>query len=185
MVRSSDHLILEIDLNAAISRDILTFARKHGKPVYGIPGNLSVILPHMEMLDDLQCFICNDVEAEKLLQTPFTGLEPEACLAPLRTFVDARPLRSMVVTLGANGSIFYDSATGVSGHQPVFPVRMVDSSGAGDAFISGTVTGLIRGLPLEKAVIAGTKVAGWTIESPESNCPDLKEKAAGDGLFGG
>jgi pseudouridine kinase len=60
---------------------------------------------------------------------------------------------------------------------------MVDSSGAGDAFFSGIVAGLVRGIPLDQAVIIGTKIAGWVIESPENNCPDVKELITNDPLI--
>jgi pseudouridine kinase len=99
------------------------------------------------------------------------------------TFTEEAGLRSLVVTLGSQGSIFYDAAFKKSGFQPVFPVKLVDSTGAGDAFFSGTVAALVRGLPLGEAVISGSKVAGWTIESSENNCQDMQERMESDEFF--
>ena len=78
---------------------------------------------------------------------------------------------SMVVTMGKNGAVFYDSRTGEKGHCPCNPCNLVDTTGAGDAFLSGTVMGLTRGYSLEKAVKAGTFLASATIQVAESSCP--------------
>ncbi|RCW48035.1 pfkB family carbohydrate kinase [Paenibacillus prosopidis] len=89
---------------------------------------------------------------------------------------------SMVATLGEKGAVYYPQTKEV-GYQPVFPVKLVDSSGAGDAFFSGTVMGLVKGLSLKEAVICGTKVAGWTIESAENICPELPIRLKQDEFF--
>jgi pseudouridine kinase len=183
IVKNSSHLVLELDLNEQISRHVLTVAKEWNKPVYGIPGNLDVILKNPDMLDQLECFICNNIEAEKLVSADFNSLDIEGKIAALTGYVDSTSLGSMVVTLGADGSIYYDGSTKASGYQPVFPIQLVDTSGAGDAFFSGAVMGLVRGLALGEAVVCGTKVAGWTIESKENNCRNLSEKTRQDEVF--
>jgi pseudouridine kinase len=90
---------------------------------------------------------------------------------------------SMVVTLGEKGAVYYNPQTKEVGYQPVFPVKLVDSSGAGDAFFSGTVMEIIKGLSLKEAVICGTKVAGWTIESTENTNPELPKLIKQDEFF--
>ncbi|TDF98280.1 PfkB family carbohydrate kinase [Paenibacillus piri] len=183
MVSQSSHIVLELDLNERISKSIVELAAEHNKPVYGIPGNLDVILGNPSLLRQLECFICNEIEAGRLLGKPFADLGQDAMLQHLIAYVDANGLRSMVITLGEKGSIYYDRRTKESGYQPVMPVQLVDSSGAGDAYFSGTVMGLVRGLPLKEAVVCGTKVAGWTIESQQSNCPELNRKFKQDDYF--
>ncbi|MFD0676227.1 MULTISPECIES: PfkB family carbohydrate kinase [unclassified Paenibacillus] len=185
IVQQSTHIVLELDLNEQISKRVVELSLQENKPVFGIPGNLDVILSNMSLLDQLECFICNDIEAGRLLGKNIDSLNQNELIQELISFVDSSGLRSMVITLGENGSIYYDSRTKESGYQPVFPVKLVDSSGAGDAFFSGTVMGLVRGLSLKEAVVCGTKVAGWTIESQENNCPDLREKFKQDEYFQG
>lgn len=46
---------------------------------------------------------------------------------------------AIVVTQGVNGSVAFTSAG--EHHQPVFPVNAVDATGAGDAYLSGYLTG--------------------------------------------
>lgn len=183
IIRDSSHIVLELDLNEDISKKVISLAKQYNKPVYGIPGNLDVVLKHTELLNDLSCFICNHVEAERLIQSDFSTQSLDEMRAALQAYVEAASLRSMVVTLGEQGSIFYDKETKESGYQPIFPAKLVDSSGAGDAFFSGTVMGLINNLSLKEAVICGTKVAGWTIESKENTASELSKKIKDDDFF--
>lgn len=185
IVQQSSHIVLELDLNEQISKSVVELSLQENKPVFGIPGNLDVILSNISLLNQLECFICNDIEAGRLLKKSIDALSQDELIHELIAFVQTTGLRSMVITLGENGSVYYDSRSKESGYQPVFPVKLVDSSGAGDAFFSGTVMGLVRGLSLKEAVVCGTKVAGWTIESQENNCPDLRNKYKEDEYFQG
>lgn len=184
IVRSSSHIMLELDLNAELSAAVLELAGKNNKPVYGIPGNLDVILQQPKLLSKLACFICNHVEAERLLGRSFIELDSQSRLTTVRELAGTLELTQLVITLGAEGSVYYDGTTGEVGEQAVYPVTVEDSSGAGDAYFSGTVMGLMRGLPLRQAVVCGTKVAGWTIESPENNCKSLHAKLQDDAVIG-
>lgn len=190
-ISQASHVVLELDLNENVSRRVVELAARHRKPIYGIPGNFDVISRHPELLRGMACFICNHHEAERLLNADLSAMlasmpaaDAAAAMIPLlRQFLHASGIQSIVVTLGAHGSVYCDAATGAGGYQPVFPVQLVDSTGAGDAFFSGTVTALVRGLTLAEAVVCGTRVAAWTIESAESTCPDLRERMRRDPLF--
>jgi pseudouridine kinase len=182
IAEQSSHMVLEMDLNENIVRKAAALAKTHGKPLYGLPGNLDVVLKHRDLLDAVTCFICNDIEAGRLWGKNLSGASGEEILKHLIPFVNNSGLQAMVVTMGERGSVYYEKTTKSFGHQPVFPVRLVDTTGAGDAFFAGTVSGLVRGLPLKEAVVIGSKVAAWTIESPESTCRDLPERMKADGL---
>lgn len=183
IIQSVEHVALEIDLNERISRTVIEIARGLNKRVYGIPGNLEVVMNHRGLLRHTQCFICNDIEAGQLKGSSLEGAEIEELKQVVVDLATALELPSMVITLGERGSVYYDAGTGARGYQPVFPTEVVDSSGAGDAFFSGTVMGLIRNRPLEEAVIYGTRVASWTLQKEENTSPDLSRKARGEALF--
>lgn len=183
IVAEATDIVLELDLNACIAKHVVRLAKAARKPVYGIPGNLSVVLANPEVLSAVDCFICNDIEAAKLLDIRLDRRNRGQIIEHLKEFVDSCGLHSMVITLGGDGSVYYDSQSGESGYQPVFPVKVVETSGAGDSFFSGTVMGLTNRQPLSKAVAFGTKVAAWTIQSPENVCHDLKERKDRDELF--
>lgn len=183
IVRRAGHIVLELDLNEHITDRVISLAREQRRPVYGIPGNLAVIMKNPDILRGLSCFICNDVEAERLLGVSLPADDIPGIEWELARFVDGKGLDSMVITLGGAGCVYYDAREGTAGHQPVFPVTVIDTSGAGDAFFSGTVMGLVRGRSLKEAVVFGTKVASWTIQSDENTCKDLAAKVAADPVF--
>lgn len=183
LVERASHLVLEIDLNEKISRGIIEIARRYNRPVYGIPGNLEIILGNRDLLGCLDCFICNDIEAGRLVGRELDGFDTAQLLDVLERFVNEDGPPSMVITLGPRGAVYYDSRTGEKGYQPAFQTEVADSSGAGDAFFSGTVAGLIKNRPLGESVIYGTRVAFWTVQVEENTCPFLPSRLREEGLF--
>ncbi len=176
IVAEAENIVLEIDLNETIAGTILDLADKYAKPVYAIVGNMSVILAHPEFLRRTDCFICNEIEAGRLFDSAAVpAFSPEQMLEYLPTACRAAGIPSMVVTMGSNGAVYYDGKNDSMGICPPYPANVVDTSGAGDAFFSGTVMGLTRHLALAKAVRYGAKLASLTIESKENACPVLTD----------
>lgn len=185
IVEESSDIVLELDLNACIAKHVVALAKAAKKPVYGIPGNLSVVLANREVLSDIDCFICNDIEAAKLFDIRLDRSDRANMIRHLKHFVDSCGLGSMVITLGGEGSVYYDSRSGEAGYQPVFPVAVVETTGAGDSFFAGTVMGLAARRSLAESVVFGSKVAAWTIQSPENVCQDLGDRKRRDPLLAG
>lgn len=171
----STHIALELDLNEEITTQVLRLAREARRPVYGLPGNLEIVLAMPEVLHGLAGFVCNHIEVGRICGQDFAENDPAGLLRLLPDFAGQHRLQSVVVTLGPHGCVFWDAATGQSGVQPALKVRVVDTCGAGDAFFSGTVTGLAGGETLGQAVWLGTQVAACTIQSAENNCLALAQ----------
>lgn len=182
IIANSSHVILELDLNSKLTRNVLDLCIKLDKPAYGIPGNLDIIMKNLDLLPNLECFICNDFEAGQIINKDLTNLPLEEIKTQLEKlfFTDKLSSRYSVVTLGSLGSIYYNRDSGETGYRKAIETKVVDTSGAGDAFFSGTVAGLIKGLPLKDAVLSGTKVASWTISSNKSICSNLRDKERED-----
>ena len=68
--------------------------------------------------------------------------------------------RLVAVTMGAGGAVVLDGERVV--HAPAPPTAVVDTLGAGDAFIARLLTGLIRDEPLSTLVGAATAYASQT-----------------------
>ena len=164
IMASADGVVLEVDTSAAISDLTLKLAKKHGKPVYCIVGNMGVILRHPEYLHEVACFICNEMEAGRLFREDLTQLDPDAMLEALRRGSAVAGIRSMVVTMGPQGAVYVDNVTGEFGFCPPLDVPVVDTTGAGDAFFSAAVAALMGGAPLSQAVQAGTRLAAQTLQ---------------------
>ena len=174
IMRDCGAVVLEIDMRASIAEKVFALAEKHQKDVYVLVGNMSVILQRPEFLSKVRLFILNEKEAGRLFGCELDPEKPEEVLEIVRREAAARCIREIIVTLGAYGSVYFDACSGESGHVSPEQVRMVDSSGAGDAFFSGAVAARVRGKSLGEAARLGTKLAALTIQSEESNCPRIE-----------
>ena len=172
LAAEADGIVLEIDMNAALAGEVLRLAEKYRRPVYVVVGNMGVITQHPEYLRSVSCFICNEIEAGRLLERDMTGLTPEETLSLLIEESRQRGISAMVITMGMDGAVYVDHKSGEFGRCPAVPVTMVDSTGAGDAFFSGTVAALNRGYALSRAVNVGAQLAAMTLQVAGSCCPE-------------
>ena len=171
ILAGADNIVLEIDTTERLVEQVLTAAQRLGKPVYPIVGNMSVILRRRDFLARCGCFICNELEAGRLFDTDLSRESPERVLAFLLEQPWRFPMPPTVITMGGRGVVYADYPRGTAGYCPAIPTALLDSSGAGDAFLSGTVAALGRGYTLEEAVRVGTRMASLTIRTAESACP--------------
>lgn len=95
-----------------LSEWIVALCQKYRKDLYCISANMSVVQRRPDLLRHTRCFICNDIEAERLLHHPVSRADPEAAVETILHYGRGMGLRSMVVTLGSAGSVYYDSITG-------------------------------------------------------------------------
>jgi len=100
-------------------------------------------------------FFPNLMEAQHL-----TGQQrPEKALARLAE-VTALP----IIKLGAQGSIAWDRGRIV--RAAAHRVRVVDSTGAGDAFNGGFLAAFLRGRPLRQCLQGGNRIAARSLTAP-------------------
>ena len=171
IIRDAEAVVLEVDLSERIAEKVISLCRQYHKKIYSIVANLSVILRRKDLIRLTDCFICNEIEAGKYFGCCVADYSPEEMETFLAAAAKEDGLQSVVVTMGGRGSVFYDSKTGQTGFCPPCPTTVVDTSGAGDAFFSGTVMALIRGCALCDAVNYGARLASATINREETNCP--------------
>ena len=69
-----------------------------------------------------------------------------------------------VVTMGSDGAVAYDSATGESAEVPALAVEALDPTGAGDVFMVGFTTASLAGLPLADRVAFGCLTAALSVQ---------------------
>ena len=71
----------------------------------------------------------------------------------------------MVAKLGERGSLVCDAESGVLIHAPAHPVKLVDTTGAGDGYCGGFVAGLAAGRPLAECAAMGAVSASYVVEA--------------------
>ena len=173
IMQNCDDVVLEIDMRASIADRVFELAEKHRRDIYVIVGNMGVILKRQALLSRVRLIVMNEIEAGLLFGCTLDPADPERVLEVTRIEAKKRDLKQIVVTLGVHGSIYYDSRNGDAGFVPAEPTRLVDSTGAGDAFFSGTVDGLIHGMNLRDACARGAHLASLTIQTEENTCPRI------------
>jgi len=99
------------------------------------------------VLENLDPLVVNEHEAAFLLGDSVEGVE--AALAAASDLLALGP-KSAVVTVGADGAVFAEE--GDTGHVPAPKVEVVDTTGAGDAFVGALALRLARGDSLRRAV---------------------------------
>ena len=173
IMQNCDDVVLEIDMRARIADRVFELAEKHQRDIYVIVGNMGVILKRQALLSRARLIVMNEIEAGLLFGCTLDPADPERVLEVTRIEANKRDLKQIVVTLGVHGSIYFDSRNGDAGFVPAEPTRLVDSTGAGDAFFSGTVDGLIHGMNLRDACARGAHLASLMIQTEENTCPRI------------
>ncbi len=171
IISQAEAVVLEVDLNEQIAEMVLKMAKLYGKDVYSIVGNMSVVLARKDLIRQTKCFICNEIEAAKFFHEHFSGDTPEDICGWLPEAAKKAGLQSVVITLGDQGAVYYEAGAEAAGFCPPCPTKVIDTTGAGDAFFSGTVMGLIRGASLKEATGYGARLASATISRGENSCP--------------
>lgn len=85
-----------------------------------------------------------------------------------------------VVTLAEKGLAYADGGGG--GHLPAISTRVIDPTGAGDAFSGAVIFGLLNEVPLDEAMRLGVTAASLTLRSPHPVLPTLSQELLYDQL---
>ncbi|MBK8768991.1 MAG: ribokinase [Rhizobiales bacterium] len=132
-------------------------------------------------LDDAIFRLCDYVTPNESETTGITGVEVTD-LASARKAGDVllrKGAGAALITLGGQGALLHSAAA--STHIPIFKVgKVVDTTGAGDAFNGGFAAALARGEAPEDAARFGAAVAGISVTRPgaASSVPSLQEALA-------
>lgn len=160
-IARADHLHLGgllrlFKLDGEPAATILHFARQRRiittVDVLGVnrPDSLEVLLPALPYID---YFLPNLAEARHV-----SGLDDPALIAQF--FLD-RGVGCVVLKNGADGSLLYTLGTQM--HLPALEAPLVDSTGCGDAYCAGFITGLSLGWDLHRAARLGTAAASLVL----------------------
>ena len=119
------------------------------------------IIGHEEILyrtlKDVDFFLPSEVEAKRLFgaNTPEDAIQAFAKLGP----------RAVVIKLGAEGSLVFDTLNNQTVHVPPFPADVRDTTGAGDAYCGGFLAGYLLTQDPLTAAQYGTVSASYVIEA--------------------
>lgn len=170
IMASAASVVLQMDMHKDVVKKTIELAKKHGKKLYALVSNMSIAAQRRDFLQQLDCFICNKQEAGLLFLDDYEEKTPEELRDILSDKVVRANIPAMVVTMGAQGAVYAD-CNGQKGVCPARGVQVKDTTGAGDAFCAGVVSGLTYGKDLPQAIEVGTILAASVITSSENVCP--------------
>ena len=157
---SEDILLLQNEVN--LLPYIVDKASEKGMQIALNPSPFNENLDAVDM-SKISIFLLNEVEGYQI-----TGhTDPDAIIAKL---LEMYPHAKIVLTLGKDGTMYADAEQ--KHFQPIFPVKAVDTTAAGDTFTGYFLAGLIEGMPIPDILRMSAKASSITV-SREGAVPSI------------
>jgi ribokinase len=155
VIRASSLVLCQLEVPLEATQGAFRVARSAGVRTILNPAP-AIPLPD-ELLRLTDICIPNESEAELLTgQRVMTPDEAKAAAAILQQ----RGAGTVLVTMGERGVVVVEDSWE---HIPAAPVRAVDASGAGDAFIGSLAVFLLEGMTLRQAARQANRVAALSV----------------------
>ncbi|HZV06484.1 MAG TPA: ribokinase [Gemmataceae bacterium] len=169
VLRECDVLLCQLEVPLETTLEAFRIVRAAGVSTVLNPAPAVPLPDELLRLTDL-C-IPNETEVELLTGQRVTNLEEARAAAQI---LQQRGAGAVLVTLGERGVVVADDDWE---HIPATPVRAVDASGAGDAFIGSLAVFLLEGLPLQEAARSANRVAAISVTRPgtQASFPTRRE----------
>src|ERR1700741_2859974 len=153
LLKTVDCMVLQFEIPLETVYHSVQFAHANGIRCIVNPAPAAPV--DLKALAGLDYFVPNESEAETITGMPVRNLDDAKRCA--EKFL-AGGIQRAIITLGANGALLA-SREGMQ-HVAAFPVKAIDSTGAGDAFIGSFAVFLAEGLPERDAVQRANLYAG-------------------------
>ena len=142
--------------------ELVAYLERTGSKLLYNPGTYQIqagVKKNPRLLSLTEAFMVNKEEAKRILG--YEDSEDITIKKLLKGILDLGP-RMVVITDGKEGSYGFDSKKYY--HLRVFPAKLVEMTGAGDAFATGTLSGLFYGKDLTEAMRWGAANGASVVE---------------------
>lgn len=169
-IAQADVVVCQLEVPLEVTVEALRLARRHGRTTIFNPAPATDLPDDVLRLSDI--LAPNEPEAEALTGLAVRNVD-EAREAALRLL--QRGPAAVIITLGERGALL--AREGKVQHFPAFPVKAVDTTGAGDAFIGALAVRVALGEPLEKAIVFANAAAALSVTKvgTQVSFPSLEE----------
>lgn len=173
----SSHKIIEqhdyIFIDGNVSQDTIEYVAKHyaHKKIFCDPIAPEFVYKFLKVLDKLYLMKLNIYEARALVNQ--RKLDKEALIQVIFN----KGLKNVVVS-NARNDVYYGLDKKHIYHYPVTQFKkIVNTTGCGDALMSGIIDHLAIGKSFKEAIAFGNKLANLTLMSPKANSDKLVKYA--------
>ena len=151
---SGDYIVLQNEIN--LLDYVIEKASERGMKIVLNPSPFDSKLDACD-LKKVDWFILNEIEGGQ-----FTGcMQADDIMASL---TERFPGAKFVLTLGENGSVYFDGKEKVS--QEIFKVEVVDTTAAGDTFTGYFLASVIAGKSMQDALKLAAKASSIAVSRP-------------------
>ncbi len=147
-----DYLLLQNEISSLSY--IIDRAYEKGMIIILNPSPFDCRLDNCDM-SKVTYFILNEIEGGQLSGKK----EPEEII---NIMLGKYPKAKIVLTLGGDGAMYAD-VSGARFHQPVFPVKAVDTTAAGDTFTGYFIFGILENMPIPDILRMSAKASSITV----------------------
>jgi ribokinase len=169
-IAASSILVCQLEIPLDISLTALRIARQEGvRTIFNPAPALAEIPEEFYNLSDIFC--PNETETELLTGRSVESVEEAEKAAKV---LIERGAASVILTLGERGSLL---VTGAATEQvPVAPVKALDTTGAGDAFVGSLAFFLAAGKSLSDSIERANGIAAVSVQSSgtQTSFPEAK-----------
>jgi ribokinase len=167
-IAAADVLVVQLEIDVNTVAHALRVAKQHGVRTILNPAPAAALPESTLALADL--LTPNETELEALYGAP---------PADLRQLVKY-PGQTLVMTAGARGALWATQTE--AGEEPTFPVEVVDTTGAGDAFNGGLAVALAEGRALPAAIAFANATAALCV-TRHGTAPSMPQRAEVEALL--
>lgn len=168
-ITADDVLLVDFEVPQTVVQHAFQLARKKGAKTVLNPAPFfttdSFVLTYLPLVDIL---IPNKMEASLL-----TGNKSDD-IAELADELMKLGVKQVCMTIGDQGSVFFDGKKQTK--QTAFPVKVVDTTGASDAYVGAFCVGLVQGWTIEQTMEFASAASGLacTQHGTMSSMPTLE-----------
>ena len=158
LINGADIILVQLETNLNATTDILQYAKRCDCLTVLNPAPAQQFDENFYELFDI--VIPNETEAS-ILTNSMVENDLNSLRFAANNFI-RKGVNKIIITLGSNGVYGFDGASDFI-YPANAPYRVVDTTGAGDAFCGGFVAGLSKNYSFYDSVRYGTTVAGLSV----------------------
>lgn len=172
-----DLLVMPLETPLETIETAVALANQSGTQVILNPAPAQKLPAHI--LAGVDVLVPNEPETAQLTDMP-VNTSDEARLAAQELL--NLGVSHVVLTLGSRGALVLNGSTGQFSEVAPYPVTVVDTTAAGDAFVAGLAVGLDEGKPLVEAAQFANAVGALAVTKQGAQ-PGMPARADVDNLF--